>query len=198
MVEHTAESRDLGALERLCGALRDNNSVLHLDLGGNALGDEGVQMVAEMLHGGRVMHSLELRDNECGVVAAEALLHALNANHTLQVIADSLVLTSLQQASSLHVVQVLAGSFQNALESISLVNHISTIPIKKIRLGLIKELDLSGQALGVSDAVLVAGLAAESRALRKVLLMDNDIAGVLISELSLERKIYIFEEQVLA
>jgi Ran GTPase-activating protein (RanGAP) involved in mRNA processing and transport len=198
LVEHTAESRDLGALERLCGALRDNNSVLHLDLGGNALGDEGVQMVAEMLHGGRVMHSLELRDNECGVVAAEALLHALNANHTLQVIADSLVLTSLQQASSLHVVQVLAGSFQNALESISLVNHISTIPIKKIRLGLIKELDLSGQALGVSDAVLVAGLAAESRALRKVLLMDNDIAGVLISELSLERKIYIFEEQVLA
>ena len=31
-----------------------------------------------------------------------------------------------------------------------------------------------------------------------VLMMDNDIAGVLISELSLERKIYIFEEQVLA
>jgi Ran GTPase-activating protein (RanGAP) involved in mRNA processing and transport len=196
MVEHYVESRDLGALKLLCNALRDNNSVLHLDLGGNGLGDDGMQIVSEMLHGGRLMHSLELRENDCGVVAAESLLHALNANHTLQTIADSLVLTSLQQASSLHVVQVLAGSFQNALESISLVNYISGIPVKQIRLGLIKELNLADQGLGVSDAVLIAGLAAESRALRKVLLMGNDVCGVLLSEKRLEKKVFIMEEQV--
>jgi len=172
------EKRSYDGLAALCDAMKRNPSTVVLDLSGNELQDEGFHIFAELLHIGRMMQKVNLRENEAGRHGAEALLNSVQDNHAMAVIADTLVQQSIEFAPSQQAVQVLADSYRAALSASALVHHCAGIPLYDLKKDNLKVLDLTATKQGVAEAVFLAGVVKYCHNLHTLILKDNDIGSV--------------------
>jgi Ran GTPase-activating protein (RanGAP) involved in mRNA processing and transport len=78
--EAAKANRDLTALRLLCDSLMENHGVVEVDLHGNSLGDDGVELAAALVSQRTRTRALDVRANEMTAHGAVVLAEALERN----------------------------------------------------------------------------------------------------------------------
>lgn len=84
LVNISKHSLDAEAAEALADVLKNNDTVVSLDLSKNNIGDKGVQALAELLKNNKTLEELILSRNNITKTGVEALVEALKVNKTLK------------------------------------------------------------------------------------------------------------------
>ena len=149
----------------LASALRVNEVLTELNIGGNEIGPEGAKAVGEALAANRVLTNLDLSWNNIGDEGATALASALEVNGVLK------ILDVRRNEISGDAAQPLATA---VLASPSL-EIFGSVPLKELRANTLDQLVLRLKSLGVPEALVLAKLVEGSRVLTSLDLGINDL-----------------------
>eukprot|EP00455_Lapot_gusevi_P003253 TRINITY_DN11333_c0_g1_i6.p1 TRINITY_DN11333_c0_g1~~TRINITY_DN11333_c0_g1_i6.p1 ORF type:complete len:717 (-),score=106.78 TRINITY_DN11333_c0_g1_i6:52-2202(-) len=142
-------------------ALRDNRTLLILDLEGNDIGDEGIEVIADSLLYNRTLTQLNVASNRIEVAGGQALAYALSQNNVLSVLDLS----------------------QNPIKNLSAIAFAEALVSNQS----LSSLDLCSCKIADDGAIALASALASNQKLplRKFRIRDNYIsrnAGHIISE----------------
>lgn len=179
LVELDLEGTNIGSdgIRHIADALKSNTALTHLSLGGNSIEDSGAEEIAMALNVNKTIAHLDLESNSIGASGARAIAEAVKRSTTLQELL--LEANKIGPVGASHI--AVAMKHSSTLKRIHMGwNGIGSSVMMTITDALLHNealtaLDVGGSSLGSEGAQHISYLIRHSSTLRELGLAANDI-----------------------